>query len=155
MVADYLGKMNAEQLLDKNADIIEENDIEYNTKGKVFTKPIPLYPKLAAAGARQYLFDDIPSDTVLVDSKKYKSASYAIGVNGDSMEPTFSDGDIFIIDRDSVPEVGKIGIFLIDGKSFVKRLGESELISDNPSYSPIRAELGLCLGLVLGRVNKS
>lgn len=153
MVVDYLGKMNAEQLLDKNTDISEENDIEYNTKEKVFTKPIPLYPKLAAAGTGQYLFDDIPSDTVLVDSKKYKSASYAIGVNGDSMEPTFSDGGILIIDRDSVPEVGKIGIFLIDGKSFVKRLGESELISDNPSYSPIRAELGLCLGLVLGRVS--
>lgn len=137
----------------KNTDTLEES-ATYHINEKVYTKSIPLYPKLAAAGTGQYLFDDIPSETILVDSKKYKSASYAIGVNGDSMEPTFSDGDILIVDRDTIPEIGKISIFLIDGKSFVKRLGENELISDNPSYFPIKASLGLCLGCVLGKVNK-
>lgn len=143
-----------EQPLVKNTDIIEETAIKYNEDKKVCTKSIPLYPKLAAAGTGQYLFDDIPFETILVDAKKYKSASYAIGVNGDSMEPTFFDGDTLIVDRNTIPEIGKIGIFLINGKSFVKRLGENELISDNPSYSPIKASSGLCLGCVLGKIER-
>jgi len=84
------------------------------------------------------------------------AAASMIRVAGDSMEPTLSDGDEILVDRDRREVRGKGGIFVIrlDGALMVKRLrvavGGLEVVSDNPEW-PIRA----CRGdevEVIGRV---
>jgi len=71
------------------------------------------------------------------------AAASMIRVDGDSMEPTLSDGDEILVDRDRREVRGKGGIFVIrlDGVLMVKRLraavGGLELVSDNPAW-PVR-----------------
>jgi hypothetical protein len=64
----------------------------------------------------------------------------AINVSGDSMEPTFSYGDIIFINR-SKRDIGRGGIFTINTEAglFVKRIqkridGKIDIISDNKDY---------------------
>lgn len=70
-------------------------------------------------------------------------AASMIRVAGDSMEPTLSDGDEILVDRDRRELRGKGGIFVIrlDGVLMVKRLraavGGIEVVSDNPAW-PVR-----------------
>jgi SOS-response transcriptional repressor LexA len=71
------------------------------------------------------------------------AAASMIRVEGDSMEPTLSDGDEILVDRDRREVRGKGGIFVIrlDGVLMVKRLrvavGGLEIVSDNPAW-PVR-----------------
>ncbi|WP_404334198.1 helix-turn-helix transcriptional regulator [Sphingomonas sp. MMS12-HWE2-04] len=69
-------------------------------------------------------------------------AGSMIRVDGDSMEPTLSDGDEILVDRDrrAVKERGGIFVIRLDGALMVKRLriamGGVEVVSDNPAYPP-------------------
>jgi phage repressor protein C with HTH and peptisase S24 domain len=65
----------------------------------------------------------------------------ALNVSGDSMEPTFSYGDMIFINR-SKTDIGRGGIFTIntEGGLFIKRLqkridGKIDVISDNKEYA--------------------
>ena len=80
--------------------------------------------------------------------------SYAIGVNGRSMEPAFYDGDILLIEPTCQIEVGEIGIFIVDGEAYVKKLGKEELISLNRGHPNISlTEYSNCMGRVVDRLN--
>ena len=142
-------------------DLVIDKELERSTSNSALNdnivdfgsyKEIPCYPKLASAGTGEYLFDDIPTNTIKVDSREYPKADYAIQVNGDSMEPTYYDGDTLIVERNAIPTEGQVGIFIVDGASYVKRMGNGELISDNKAYSNIIGQYGECLGKVLGKV---
>ena len=89
---------------------------------------------------------------IKVDTREYPKADYAIQVNGDSMQPTYYDGDTLIVERYAIPAQGQTGIFIVDGMGYVKRMGNGELISDNKAYPNIVGEYGECLGKVLGKV---
>ena len=66
-------------------------------------------------------------------------ANHVIPVSGDSMEPTFSDGAVLFFDLgNDCLQIGDIGIFVLNGETLVKELGENELISHNPKYKPIK-----------------
>ena len=63
-------------------------------------------------------------------------------VNGDSMEPRIPDNSIVVVNTDIKElENRNVGIFLINGESFIKRVvkqnGKEYLVSDNPKYDPI------------------
>ena len=120
-------------------------------KDHTYYKKIPFYNKLTFAETDQYGFN-IPIDIIKVDAWKYKKADYAIQVNGDSMKPTYNDGDVLIVERYAVPEKGQIGIFIVDGMGYVKRMGDGELISDNKNYPNVVGEYGECMGKVLGKL---
>ena len=133
--------------LQRQDDIIKENIMPYEN-----IKKIPLYPQLVSAGTGQYVVDDIPADTIDVDGNIYRTATYAITVSGDSMQPTYYNGDILIVDRQSVPDDNEVGIFIVDGMGYVKRRGKDELISDNKAYPNVKGIDGFCMGKVLGRI---
>ena len=49
-----------------------------------------------------------------------KSASYAIRIQGDSMEPAFHDGGIAFVNHDALDN-GDIGVFCVDGGTVIKQ----------------------------------
>lgn len=118
------------------------------------TRIINYYYRLASAGTGQLIFDTPPTKRIEIpDIPAYRKADYAIGVNGDSMEPVFHDGDMLLIEMAEDVSIGDIGIFRVDNESFVKKLGKTELISLNPAARniPLNESAG-CMGKVIGKL---
>ncbi|MBD5449704.1 MAG: helix-turn-helix transcriptional regulator [Lachnospiraceae bacterium] len=115
---------------------------------------INYYYRLASAGTGQILFDMPPTKRIEIpDIPEYTKADYAIGVNGNSMEPTYYDGDTLLVEMTDHINVGEIGIFSVDNECFVKELGFDELKSLNPASSNIPLnETAHCMGRVIGKL---
>lgn len=106
--------------------------------------------KIACAGNGFY-FDDIPTDSI--EAPYLEGADFIIGVNGDSMEPTFKDGDLVYVQKRQIVETGDIGVFFYNNECFIKEAGEDGLISHNSKYKLIPGtERIQCIGKVLGKV---
>ncbi len=111
--------------------------------------------KIASAGT-SYGFDDITSGTIEVPLEiADENADYTIGVSGDSMEPTYYDGDIVYVQKTTHLNIGDVGIFQKDNCIYIKEVGENGLISHNSKYKPM-TDGGdvVCLGKVLGKVEE-
>lgn len=123
----------------------EESNIRY----------VQQYPRLASAGTGQIVFDDMPVDKIgIPDIPEYRKVTYAIGVNGNSMEPLYHDSDILLIEPTCKVDVGEIGIFIIGDESYVKRLGKGKLISLNAEYKDIPlTEYSKCMGRVVDKIS--
>lgn len=117
------------------------------------------YRTAAAAGYGSYLPEDEEYDLLRLDcTPETCRASFVIPLAGDSMEPTLHNGDRLLIHRTEVLSPGQIGVFVFDGESYVKELGEGCLISHNPAYAPIAVGLDQplhCVGRVLGVLDES
>lgn len=114
-------------------------------------RTIAFFNRQASAGPGQIVFDDVQDTIDIENNERNARVVYAVGVSGDSMEPVYSDGDVLLVTKDEC-EVGDIGIFYHDGQHYVKTRGETELISQNPAYAPIKMNEGTrCLGRVLGK----
>jgi len=100
-------------------------------------KTIRLYTIPAAAGAGTFLDGDHYVE-LEIDETVPSEADFALRVSGDSMEPRFYDGQVIFVKEQASLERGEIGIFSLNGDSFVKKLGRGELLSLNPRYSPIK-----------------
>ncbi len=114
---------------------------------------VPYYGHVASAGTGQYVFDDIPPEMIEIENNmENMRVDFAIGVNGDSMEPTYRDGDTLLIKKQSDINIGEIGIFMINGEAFVKELGDGVLISHNKKYEDIHInDSVICLGKVISK----
>lgn len=82
-------------------------------------KTIPFYTNPAAAGYASPVFGE--------DYEEYKlkpedpqGATFAIRLQGDSMEPDFPDGSMVFCNRDPLAD-GDIGVFNVDGASVCKQ----------------------------------
>lgn len=117
---------------------------------------VQYYRKFASAGSGQLVFDDVPVDLIEIpDVPEYKDVRYAIGVNGRSMEPLYRDGDILLVKPADDVAVGDIGIFIVDGQSYVKKRGNDCLVSVNEEYADIPLdESSSCLGEVVDKLGK-
>ena len=86
-------------------------------------------------------------------TKESRKADFILKVDGDSMEPEFRSGDHVLVRQQPAIDEGQIGIFDVDGKGYIKKLGKNRLISLNPNYSDIVLNEytdARCFGLVLG-----
>lgn len=109
------------------------------------------YGKIACAGTG-FIFDDIPSDTVQAPDA---NADFIIGVNGDSMEPDYSDGEKLYVKKVERINPGEIGIFTINNECFLKEYGEGGLVSRNKKYKDIDGNEDVRLiGKVVGKVEE-
>lgn len=83
-----------------------------------------------------------------------EKADFIVQVSGDSMLPTFSDGDLLLIKSQQSVEVGEVGIFVVEGSEmYVKRFGGDRLIPDNKKYPDIPiSEDTVCQGKVIGKL---
>lgn len=89
-----------------------------------------------SAGTGEQIFDE-PKFKVSV--KGYVPPhDIALQVNGDSMEPMFSDKEIIFVEKSNNIKNGQIGVFIINGEAYVKKVHVGEdrltLVSLNKDY---------------------
>lgn len=144
-----------EQLAEKDRTIAEISEVNIEVDNQPAMRLINYYYRLASAGTGQILFDMPPTKRIEIpDLPEYRKADYAIGVNGNSMEPTYSDGDMLLVEMAEEITIGEIGIFTVNNECFVKKLGNQELISLNPEYPNILLnETTKCMGRVIGKLS--
>lgn len=118
------------------------------------------YQRMASAGSGEFLFPDIPTDVIAVpDTTLSRRADFVIGVNGQSMEPTYFDGDKVLVEKTNSVSIGEIGIFIVGTECFIKEAGKDKLISHNddkekyPDIIPDERRIDT-VGRVLGRIGE-
>ena len=98
---------------------------------------MPIYDLGASAGTGVLLDSNYYEVAAMPDTPKTRKANFAVWVNGHSMEPEFNDGDLVLVRTQPAVDIGEIGIFIVNGDSFIKKQGEDRLISLNPDYDDI------------------
>lgn len=139
---------------------IQEQKTEMEAAGEIepdvvlFVVPYFLQP--ASAGTGDEVLNDVSEDLEL-KKRPPRGTSYVIRLDGNSMEPTFQNGDKLFIHSCTEIRPGQIGVFLMDGKQWIKELGDNELISHNAEeYGPIPMREDIrCQGIVLGTCDES
>lgn len=92
-------------------------------------------------------------DVRIYDCAEAHDADFAVEVDGDSMEPDYHDGDIVFVKLSEDVPVGSVGLFVHDGKGYIKERGETCLISRNPEYENIHGEC-MTVGVVIGKAEQ-
>ena len=111
----------------------------------------------AAAGFGTAL-DDTRGETIyLLADRETEMADEVITVCGESMEPTFHDGDRVLVQHRKEIRPGEIGIFLVDNEGYIKEYQKDGLHSHNPAYRKMTFHEGQtvrCLGKVIGKLRE-
>ena len=123
-------------------------------------KAVRLYRSdLSAAAGIGVTLDEARGEQVwLLGDERTRRADEIITVSGQSMEPTYYDGDELLVEYTTELREGEIGIFLVDGEGYVKEYRRDGLHSHNPAYPTMRFSEGndvRCVGRVLGRVDEA
>ena len=114
---------------------------------------IRFYPQRVSAGYGEWL-DEMDSYTIQVpDTPTTRRADFCLKVEGDSMEPKYSDGDLVFVKKQDDVRVGEFGVWIVDGYAYLKKRGVDTLISINPNYDDIeQGEDVRCVGKVIGKM---
>ncbi|MBM0868877.1 helix-turn-helix domain-containing protein [Staphylococcus auricularis] len=106
-------------------------------------KKIPVVSQISAGlpiYSEENLIDYIYFATNKLNSDKEE---FGLKVSGDSMDKIFQDGDIVVVEKDSIVENGQLGVVMINGyNGTVKRVryNDDQIIlipeSNNPSHYP-------------------
>lgn len=142
----------AEQISEQKKRIAELEATAQEFSEKL--QPLRIYTyfgRIACAGSGFY-FDDIPTETIEAPDM---GGDFIIGVNGDSMEPDYHDGDLLYVAKTDHISHGDVGIFTIGNECFLKEYGENGLISRNRDYDDIPGTEDVRLiGKVIGKVTE-
>ncbi len=123
---DDHGKKIVDIVLDE-----ELNRIEQECKEKIIY--IDLFDLPASAGFGNLVEGEYRTLIEVPDTALNRNADFCVRVSGDSMKPEYKDGAIVMVKKGQV-NVGDVGIFVLDGESYIKELGEGKLISYNKNY---------------------
>lgn len=149
---DPYGQETVNMIIDR--ELSRTQQIESASQGSAANLRLYTYMHKIACAGNGFYFDDIPTETI--EAPHRENADFIIGVNGDSMEPTYSDGDLVYVEKRQIIEIGEIGIFILNKECLIKEAGEDGLISHNPKYGIIPgSEDILCVGKVLGKVEQN
>ncbi|MEX5914546.1 LexA family transcriptional regulator [Staphylococcus ureilyticus] len=133
LLADYFNVTKADLVEDKERQVLETLPV----------KKIPVVSKISAGlpiYSEENLIDYIYFATNKLNSDKEE---FGLKVSGDSMDKIFQDGDIVVVEKDSVVENGQLGVVMINGyNATVKRIryNDDQVIlipeSNNPNHYP-------------------
>ncbi len=99
---------------------------------------IDFYDFPASAGTGSF-FDSVKPEKIWVrESPEAERADFVVSISGNSMSPTYADGDMVFVEKCETLDIGEIGIFTLNGEVYIKELGNNCLISHNPEYKPIK-----------------
>ena len=118
---------------------------------------VDFYNYPASAGTGNFLETERPDEILVKECSEAEDADYVIPISGESMEPTYHDGDKVFVEKCDSVEIGEIGIFIVNGEAYIKELGNKCLISHNEAYKPIKlgsSDSIYCCGRVLGVVEE-
>ena len=114
--------------------ILQVENERCNPVRRLITRPF--YAVSVSAGFGNPLDEPPEEEIEIADTPEHRGGDYVVRVSGDSMTPAFNDGDLVLVEKDARVEEGDIGIFVLNGESFIKKQGVDELISLNPAYPP-------------------
>lgn len=138
------------KIVQQQTERIAELETKPNNTSDAGMHPYPYLHRIACAGT-SFAFEDIPTEQKLVPYMP--GADFVIGVLGDSMEPTFFDGELVYVRKTDHIRHGDIGIFTLGNEWYIKECGEFGLLSHNPDYDDIPgSEYIRVVGEVLGKV---
>lgn len=146
---DEYGKKAVSDLLETEFERCES----YRTSAKADTIEIKMSTLSASAGTGEYLEDEGYRQIYVKRTATAEQADFAVKVNGNSMEDTYYDGDILLVENTPHINVGDIGVFTVNGEGYVKEYGGDRLISHNDEYDDILLhdyDMVLCSGRVIG-----
>lgn len=138
-------------------------DSEYKRVTAVTRKPkarllkIDFFNHPASAGTGNFLDTETPEEFWVKETAEAEIADYVIPITGDSMEPTYYNGDKVFVEKCDSVNVGEVGIFIVNGDAYIKELGDRCLISHNENYKPIQLSENdsvYCCGRVIGIVEE-
>ena len=117
-----------------------------------------LMDKVCAGSGNELTADGASEPCFLLDCPEVAAADAVITVTGDSMEPTYQDGQDLLVRY--APEIlpGEIGIFTVGGQGTVKEYRPDGLHPHNAAHAVIRPEDGTeirCVGRVLCAVSQA
>lgn len=131
MMANYFGVSKSDLVEDKQST----NTVQITT-APVLSKVSAGMPIYAEENIVDYIY--LPADEVRPGKEVF-----GLIVSGDSMNKEFKEGDIVIIEKDSIVENGEVGVVLINGYNAtlkqVKYVNDSIVLmpqSDNPEHDP-------------------
>ena len=155
-IGSYLFKW-LEKIINRIAEELPENEEEKVISLPQDGKVIKLFDIAVCAGDGFYIDDAVESESITVEDS---NADYAVKISGDSMEPTYKNGDILLVQKTEELNNGDIGIFYIDGNTMCKKyveLGRGvSLVPENNKYETIKVTKDkdcLTQGKVLGKYN--
>lgn len=151
---DEIGKKAVDAVLNVE---YERAFIEQPKKKKARMLKLDFYNFPASAGTGSFLETEEPDEIWVRETPEAENADYVIPISGESMNPTFHDGDRVFVEKCDSVGIGEIGIFVINGEAYIKELGERCLISHNKSYKPIpfrHDDSIYCCGKVIGIVEE-
>ncbi|EGO8395304.1 helix-turn-helix transcriptional regulator [Enterococcus faecalis] len=94
-----------------------------------------------SAGTGEFLTDETCEEIELPVEQIPDEADFCLSINGDSMEPIFHDNDYVFVKRQSEIFSGNIGVVIVNGESFLKRIwfenNNIRLESFNKKYKDI------------------
>lgn len=129
--------------------------LEQPAKIHQINKVIPLNhaQDKASAGTGFQLSEEKMDRWMVVYNEQTRKADFCVDVVGDSMEPMYYDGETILVRQQPSVDIGEVGLFVVDGKGYVKRQGADCLESINSKYPNIHpgeySEVE-CKGKVLG-----
>ena len=148
----YAAKRAEKEKAERKAEQIKHRE---ETADEIAVYVTTLYHQPVSAGNGENAAYDY-SETVQLKKMPPNGTSYIVPVQGDSMEPLFSDGDKVFVRAQIDIEPGQTGVFYMDGQMWIKELGDGALLSRNPKYPPRPMTDDIrCQGLVLGVCDES
>ena len=151
-VLDSYGADLINTIVDKEYSRVMEQSLQLDEVPAPYLYTKTEYLTGLSAGTGLFVFDDIPTQVINVP-EEYKEADFVIGVSGDSMQPTYFNGDKVAVKKCPCIDKGEIGVFMIDGNGYIKELGDDKLISHNKAFSDIElTDSTICIGEVLGKI---
>lgn len=152
-VYDSLSFIDKSKVLERAETLAEiaAEEAKINQQPVENTIAIPFFDTSVSAGTGIDI-DYTYSEQIKISSA-YSGADFAVQVSGDSMEPRYKSGDIVLVKSTPFIEIGEIGIFILNSRSYIKERGENELISLNDKYDNIPLSEGdsiYCQGKVIG-----
>ena len=169
-----LNKRGIEKVAEYRDDLIASG--KYRPVPKVMNTikyvSMPVSNLRVSAGTGAFLDEDNFEYIDFPENSIPRNADFAIRVSGDSMEPTYHDGQVVWVQKCDSVEIGQVGIFVYDGEGYIKMYQETApdneeiedytdsagvvhkqpvMVSFNPMYEPRKISFGTNFQVV-GRV---